>query len=82
MYSGLISKIEKARKYSAEPNRVKFLEFEVTFQGDNGNHNIRFHQGAWECACPFFSKHETCSHTMAMAQLLELMLPLDGSTHS
>ena len=75
MYSGLISKIEKARKYSGQPYRVQFLEFKASFQGNNGDHTITCHQGAWICACPFFVKHDTCSHTMAMGQLLEPMLP-------
>ena len=82
MYSGLISKIDKARKYSGQPYRVKFLEFAASFQGDNGDHTITFHQGAWNCACPFFVKHDTCSHTMAMGQLLEQMLPEVGSPTS
>ncbi len=40
MNSSLISKIEKAKRYAAEPDRVQFQALDVTFRGDNGTHKI------------------------------------------
>src|SRR5205807_1699727 len=41
MNSSLISKIEKAKRYAAEPDRIQFQTLDVSFRGDNGTHRIR-----------------------------------------
>ena len=43
MYSSLISKIEKAKRYAEEPQRITFQEFEVRFRGDNSSHSVSLH---------------------------------------
>jgi hypothetical protein len=52
--SGMIGKIEKARRYAEEPHRVRFLEFRVKFQGDNSEHVVAYDGGRWKCGCSFF----------------------------
>ena len=75
MYSGLIGKVQKAKQYSNERERVDISDFAASFQGENGNHQVIYHQSAWRCSCDFFSGHLTCSHTMAMERMLQGMLP-------
>jgi hypothetical protein len=74
MHSDLIGKIEKARRYAEEPERIKFDELQATFHGGNSNHVIRLHEGHWTCDCSFFHGWGTCAHVMAMQRILNPML--------
>ncbi|HEY57094.1 MAG TPA: hypothetical protein G4O04_00825 [Anaerolineae bacterium] len=71
---GLIGKIEKAKRYAEERERFHFHSFEVSIQGDNNAHVVRYNQGEWNCDCEFFRMHGRCSHTMALERILEDML--------
>lgn len=77
--SGMISKIEKARTYATEPERIHFRTLEVEFDGRNGNHQVDFRDGHWHCDCGYFRGHHTCSHTMAMEKILGVMAPAEVS---
>lgn len=74
MNSSLIGKIEKARRYAQELHRVKITSLEADFQGQHRVHKVRFCDGEWRCTCEFFSKWETCSHTMAMQRIMGEMM--------
>lgn len=74
MYSSVISKIEKARKYAQEPERLTVASFTATFEGDHDSHAISYDAGKWHCTCDFFSGYDTCSHTMAVPRMLEVVL--------
>jgi hypothetical protein len=75
MDSGMISKIEKARRYADEKqDRVRFQQFEVTIRGGHADHLVRYEQGAFQCDCHFFAQRGVCSHTMAMERILNGML--------
>ncbi len=78
MQSSLISKIEKAKRYAQEKDRVTFGEFKVTFRGEHNNYTISYKEGKWHCSCRFFSKQTVCSHTMALQQILAEMLPKEA----
>ena len=82
MHSSLIGKIEKARRYAQEPNRVSMTTLEASFQGENDAHRVSFREGAWHCSCEFFAGWNVCCHTMAMERLLGEMLPRTGSRES
>lgn len=75
MDSGMIGKIEKAKRYAQEPERVHFEQFQVTFQGTNGYHTVTYNRGRWGCTCRFFAGRGVCSHSMTMERLLGVMLP-------
>ena len=75
MDSGMIGKIEKAKRYAEERNRFRFNKFELTFHGDNNNHHVTFSDGAFQCDCEFFITHQRCGHTMALEILLKDMIP-------
>jgi hypothetical protein len=75
MDSGMIGKIEKAKRYAEQPDRILFQEFKVTVNGDHDNHLVCFSSGQWSCDCGFFAKRGVCSHTMALERVLGVMLP-------
>lgn len=76
MNSSMIGKIEKARRYAEEPERVKFQAFTVSFQGANDVHTVTMNGDEFTCNCHFYeaSGEGTCSHIMAMQRLLAPML--------
>lgn len=77
MYSSMIGKIEKAHRYAREPERVKFQDFTATFEGGHDSYTVSHTERGWECSCHTFETHVigTCSHIMAMQQMLGEMLP-------
>jgi hypothetical protein len=77
MDSGMIGKIEKAKRYAEEPERIRFEQFQLKFQGTNGPHTVTYDHGIWHCTCRFFATRGVCSHTMAMERLLGVMLPME-----
>lgn len=74
MDSGMISKIQKAKRYAEEPERIHIQAMRVAFKGDHGTYTVTYEGGTWHCECPFFQQRGVCSHTMAMERLLEPML--------
>jgi hypothetical protein len=75
---GMIGKIEKAKIYAEERDRIEFEEFRVNIRGDNDTHSVVYNQGAWNCACSYFASHAVCGHTMAMERVLKDMVELGG----
>jgi len=78
MQSSLIGKIEKAKRYAQETERVAFSELLVKFRGDNDNYITGYKDGKWHCSCHFFSSWGCCSHTMALQRILSNMLPQEA----
>lgn len=72
---GMIGKIEKAKRYAEERERIQFATFHATFKGTNNPHKVEFADGNWMCDCGFFLSRGVCSHTMALERILEDMLP-------
>ena len=75
MQSSLIGKIEKAKRYAEEPERVKFSQFRLSFHGGHKDHNVSFDDGLLNCDCNFFASWNTCSHTMGLERMLGVMMP-------
>lgn len=75
MQSSLIGKIEKAKRYAQQPERVRFFDFTAEFKGDNNTYTVSYVAGKWRCSCNFFSQNAICSHTMALQRLLTPMIP-------
>jgi hypothetical protein len=73
---GLINKIQKAKRYAEEKNRIHINSLTVTFDGANNPHTVHFQDGTWQCDCDFFATRGQCSHTMALEIILEDMLPV------
>ena len=69
MYSSLISKIEKAKRYAEEPDRITFESFDVRFRGDNGTHRVSLKGDDWSCECDHFHTTGLCAHVLTMQRL-------------
>ena len=80
MDSGMIGKIEKARRYAEQLDRIAFKEFQVTVKGDHDEHLVSFVDGQWSCDCGFFARRGVCSHTMTLERVLRVMLPVPEQT--
>ena len=75
MNSSVIGKIEKAKRYARERDRMRFSTLSVHFRGENDEHDVSFAGEKWHCTCEFFAGHGTCAHSMALEHVLEGMLP-------
>lgn len=71
---GMIGKIEKAKRYSKQRDRIRIDSLTVTFEGENNPHTVNFNGGMWQCDCDFFQSRNRCSHTMALEMILEGMI--------
>jgi len=80
MQSSLIGKIEKAKRYAQEPDRVTLSEFSADFRGDHNSYTVSYKDKKWHCTCHFFSQRGTCSHTMALKRLFAGVLPTEAGT--
>ena len=74
MNSSFIGKVDKARKYAEEKERVSITTFKANFHGNHGSYEVSFDRGNWECQCEFFAGHQACSHTMALQRILDEVL--------
>jgi len=82
MHSSVISKIEKAKRYSQERDRIVFTSFKVSFRGDHNTYELGYDSGHWACNCPYFHSHGFCSHTMTLQRILEGMIPTKTNVHA
>jgi len=80
MQSSLIGKIEKAKRYAQETDRITFSELSVKFRGEHDDYITSLKDDKWHCSCHFFSTWGLCSHTMALEKILENMLPKEALT--
>lgn len=77
MHSSLIGKIEKAHRYTQEPDRVEVQEFSARFRGDHDTYTVAFRDSRWHCTCEFFVEWDVCSHVMATQRLMGPIAPAD-----
>ena len=75
MDSSFIRKVEKAKDYALQRDRVSFTNCTVRFQGDNGDHTITYEAGRWDCDCDYHIGRDTCTHIMAMQLMFDGMVP-------
>ena len=71
---GMIGKIDKAKRYAEERDRIRIDSLTVTFEGENNPHTVHYQDGKWDCDCDFFKTRGRCSHTMALEIILKGML--------
>ena len=74
MDSSFIRKVEKAKDYALQRERVSFKNCTVRFQGDNGDHTITYEAGSWDCDCDYRIGRETCTHIMAIQMMFDGMM--------
>jgi hypothetical protein len=68
---GMIGKIEKAKRYAEQRDRIRIDALTVIFEGENNPHTVQIEAGMWMCDCDFFQTRGRCSHTMALEKVLE-----------
>jgi len=71
---GMIGKIEKAKRYAQEPQRITLQSLQVEFKGDNNTYEISLNDKGWHCSCPGYGQHKICPHIMSLERLLRPML--------
>lgn len=77
---GMIGKIEKAKFYAEERDRIHFQSLRVNIRGDNSTHWVSYDDGNWQCDCDFFGTRGVCSHTMTMERVLGNMVEMGMPT--
>jgi hypothetical protein len=80
MQSSLIGKIEKAKRYAQETDRITFSELSVKFRGEHNTYNTSLKDGKWHCTCSFFASWGICSHSMALEKILGDMVPREAQS--
>lgn len=70
----VVSDVEKAKQYSEEVDRIRFISFEASFRGGHNEYHIKYDDGKWACDNPYFQSRGVCSNTMAMERLLKGMV--------
>jgi hypothetical protein len=75
MNSGLIGKIDKAKRYAMERHRMHVARLQVDFDGENDTHHVELDGDKWRCTCDFFNGWGSCAHTMALERVLDGMIP-------
>ena len=81
MNSSFIRKVEKAKDYALQKERVNLTGCTVLFQGDNGDHTLTYKAGSWDCDCDYLIGRDTCTHIMAMQMMLEDMVGAAPAAH-
>ena len=74
MNSSFIGKIDKAKKYAEERERVRIDRFHATFTGNHNTYQVTYESDQWNCECLFFTTRGVCSHTMALQRILDDVL--------
>ena len=77
MDSGMIGKIQKAKRY-AEQERERFTieSLVISVDGTNNTHTVSIKDGKLLCTCDFYQTREYCSHTMAIEEIMKGMAPI------
>jgi hypothetical protein len=71
---GMIGKIEKAKRYAEEPERMTFNNLAVAFKGEHGDYEILLNAEGWHSNSPAFKAQGIDVHIMALEKVLDKML--------
>ncbi|MEL6404916.1 MAG: SWIM zinc finger family protein [Chloroflexota bacterium] len=74
MDNSMINKIQKAKEYALQPERIKFLTLSLTFTGDNDTYQVDLGPEGWQCSCSGFGLYGICPHIMALEKIYKPML--------
>ena len=76
MDSGMIGKIQKAKRYAQERERFTVETLVISVDGTNNGHQVELKDGVLNCTCDFYQSREYCSHTMAIEEIMKGMAPI------
>lgn len=77
MDTSMINKIQKAKEYAEQPERVTFHTLSLEFHGDNSTYHLALGPDGWSCSCHGFQKYSICPHVMAIEIMFKPMLKRD-----
>ena len=77
MDTSMINKIQKAKEYAEEPERVTFHTLTLAFRGINNDYTVSLGPDGWSCSCPGCQKYGICPHIMAVEIKFKPMLKRD-----
>lgn len=63
-------KRSKALRYAGQPERFVILRVGAEMRSNHGVRTVEFDGARWHCVCPFYEKHATCSHVLALQEIL------------
>ncbi len=70
----LRKKTEKAKNYAQQPERFELQEIKLKMESLHGVRDISLKDGEWHCTCDFFLKANTCSHIMAVQEIIKFKI--------
>lgn len=70
--SAFLGKIEKARRYLAEPERFAMTKVGIVVRSEHGLRNLSFENGRWSCSCEFNQQYQICSHALAVEEFVRI----------
>jgi len=70
-------KIQKSKRYANESDRFKLLSIKTEMTSRHGSRLVSFNADNqdWECTCDFYQSRGTCSHIMALQQIMYNLFP-------
>ena len=69
------SLVQKAHRYSQEPDRIRFRGFSVVVAGDNASHVVGFDGERLACDCDHSQHEGICAHVVAFEKMFRVHLP-------
>ena len=74
MNVSFVRKVEKAKDYALQKERVSFASCKIRFSGDNGDHTVSYEAGGWDCDCDYRIGRDTYAHIMALQMMFQGMV--------
>ncbi len=79
MQSSLHGMIEKAHRYSEEPERIQLTQLEATVRGGNADHRVTLAASRLRCNCDHYEHEGLCAHILTVEKVLKLHLPANAA---
>ena len=81
MQSALHRMVEKARRYSQEPERLRIDALSARVRGDNSEHEVSLASGRLTCDCDHYLHERLCAHVLTVERVFRPHLPANAAPH-
>lgn len=68
--SEIEEKRAKALRYAEQPHRFSLVGLKFEMRSNHGVRQVEYSDGSWRCVCEFYLENSTCSHILAVQQIL------------
>src|SRR5439155_25226124 len=75
MQSALHGMLDKARRYSQEPDRLRLEGLSARVRGDNSEHVVTLTNGRLTCDCDHYPHERLCAHVLTVERVFRPHLP-------